>query len=119
MAITQATTAILSEPAPELLRFWYREDEEHGLVFDCIASAFCAQQIYNVVFPSVTGGSVAPGARAVIFSSEPEPASRARTAMRTVGLDIEVTSSRRITVRSIDFTMTTIRVFKPDDADQE
>jgi hypothetical protein len=118
-AIAQATTAILSEPAPEQLRFWYREDEEHGLVFDCIASAFCAQQIFNVNFPTVTGGSVAPGARAIIFSSEPEPSSRARAAMRAVGLDIEVTSSRRITVRSIDFTMTAIRIFLPDQAEQQ
>ena len=112
LAITEATTEILSEPAPEQVRFWYREGEEHGLVFDCIASAFCAERIYNVDFPSVTGGSVAPGARPIIFSSEPEPANRARAAMRAVGLDIEVTSSRRITVRSIDFTMTVLRVFK-------
>ena len=44
LAITEATTAILSEPAPKQLRFWYREGEEHGLVFDCIASAFCTSR---------------------------------------------------------------------------
>ena len=73
---------------------WYRGGEEHGLVFDCIAAAFCARQIYNIDFPSVTSGSVAPGARAIILSSEPEPANAARASMRAIGLDIEVTSHR-------------------------